>query len=494
MMSSMNPQINNQRENLNILNKNFMTLNNNKINTEKNFSIDISGNNQINENEDNLSDINNNNLEGENLYKKNIKYTLETLTDGKRDELFKKYETVETQQEDLDKKENNYDKNNFQNNLQNNFQNNNNNNNNIKIENTEDELENNNEENFINYMPNNNNENNNNKLMNNMFQRNLTETNLNKKNVEFQFTKATNYSDNKLNINTAPNQKNQFNETATINYLPRQNSSPIKLNNNISNYKYNNISIAESNSKNKINEEQNPSVNEMMYNYQKEIENLKQQIETLQSNTDVLKSKLQSEKIRYTQLIQMNEEKNKDNEMILNKIAEILQVNSIEQIFPKINELLFKLNSKEGNFNNEIIDENENKIRDELIQKLKGLYITLTDSSPNEVIEIKNLWRWIKNLIHTVKQLALEKEMMNNQNMRINNDEYKKFCIKLIQENYLQNLDELKAFINELLLRKNMMNENIEYNNNILINNQNNNNQYYKNQYQQNKNKNPYSH
>ena len=83
---------------------------------------------------------------------------------------------------------------------------------------------------------------------------------------------------------------------------------------------------------------------------------------------------------------------------------------------------------------------------------------------------------------------------MNNKNIRINNDEYKKFCIKLIQENYLQNLDELKAFINELLLRKNMMNENIEYNNNILINNQNNNNQYYKNQYQQNKNKNSYSH
>ena len=190
----------------------------------------------------------------------------------------------------------------------------------------------------------------------------------------------------------------------------------------------------------------------------------------------------------------MNEEKNKDNEMILNKIAEILQVNSIEQIFPKINELLFKLNSKEGNFNNEIIDENENKIRDELIQKLKGLYITLTNSPPNENIEIKNLWRWIKSLIHTVKQLALEKEMMNNQNMRINNDEYKNFCITLIQENYLQNLDELKAFINELLLRKNIMNENNEYNNNILINNNNNNNQYYKNQYQQNKNKNPYSH
>ena len=139
MMSSMNPQINNQRENLNILNKNFMTLNNNKINTEKNLPIDISGNNQINENEDNLSDINNNDIEGENLYKKNINYTLETLTEGKRDELFKKYETVETQQEDLDKKENNYDKNNFQNNLQNNFQNNNNNNNNIKIENLEDE-------------------------------------------------------------------------------------------------------------------------------------------------------------------------------------------------------------------------------------------------------------------------------------------------------------------------------------------------------------------
>ena len=231
----------------------------------------------------------------------------------------------------------------------------------------------------------------------------------------------------------------------------------------------------------------------MIYNYQKEIENLKQQIETLQSNTDILKSKLQSEKIRYSQLIQMNEEKNKDNELILNKIAEILKVNSIEQIFPKINEILYKLNNKENNNNNnnnnnKYIDKKENQIRDELILKLKSLYITLTDSSPNEDIDIKSLWRWIKNLIHTVKQLALEKEMMNNKNN--NNDEYKIFCLQLIQQNYLKNLDELKAFINQLLMRNNEdFEEEDLMNNNNNQNFNNNNNRIYKNQ----NNNNPYS-
>ena len=105
MMSSMNPN-NIQRENLNIQNKNFMTLNN--INNEKKIPVNISSNNPINENEDNLSDLNNDILEGENIYQKNINYTLETLTEGKRDELFKKYETVDSHLEEERNENNNY--------------------------------------------------------------------------------------------------------------------------------------------------------------------------------------------------------------------------------------------------------------------------------------------------------------------------------------------------------------------------------------------------
>ena len=189
MMSSMNPN-NIQRENLNIQNKNFMTLNN--MNNEKKIPVNISPNNPINENEDNLSDLNNEISEGENIYHKNINY------EGKRDELFKKYETVDSHLEDERNENNNNCQNNIQddNNVDENYNENNNNNNNIKIENENfEEMENNNEENNMNYMPNNNN-NNLNKInfMSNMFVRNKTENNNNSNNnnninKEFQFTK-----------------------------------------------------------------------------------------------------------------------------------------------------------------------------------------------------------------------------------------------------------------------------------------------------------------
>ena len=93
--------------------------------------------------------------------------------------------------------------------------------------------------------------------------------------------------------------------------------------------------------------------------------------------------------------------------------------------------------------------------------KLKGLYITLTGSNPKDEIEIKTLWRWIKHLINTVKQLALEKEKNLELYQNMNEiDECKEFCEDLMGELNLQSLDELKMAINNILNQNNNMNNN----------------------------------
>ena len=103
-----------------------------------------------------------------------------------------------------------------------------------------------------------------------------------------------------------------------------------------------------------------------------------------------------------------------------------------------------------------------NKIRDELISKLQNLYLSLTGSDEKkEEVTIKILWRWIKHLINTVKQLALEKEKNLELYQNINEiDECKEFCEDLIGELNLQSLDELKMVINNLLNQNNSMTNN----------------------------------
>ena len=93
---------------------------------------------------------------------------------------------------------------------------------------------------------------------------------------------------------------------------------------------------------------------------------------------------------------------------------------------------------------------------------MQNLYLSLTGSNEKkEEITIQILWRWIKHLINTVKQLALEKEknLKIFQNMQ-EIDEYKEYCKELISDFDLQSLNELKIFINNLLKQNNIIKEN----------------------------------
>lgn len=193
--------------------------------------------------------------------------------------------------------------------------------------------------------------------------------------------------------------------------------------------------------------------------YLAEIEKLKSEINNLKKNNDYLSSQLKEEQRKNEQLFSIQKAKEEGENSILSEISHCLQVSSFEEILPKLNEIINYLNNNvNSNMNKNNNQDNENKIRDELISKLQNLYLSLTGSNEKkEEITIKILWRWIKHLINTVKQLALEKEKNIEIYQNIQEiDDCKEYCEELITEFNLQSLDELKMFIDNLLKQNNI--------------------------------------
>jgi hypothetical protein len=197
--------------------------------------------------------------------------------------------------------------------------------------------------------------------------------------------------------------------------------------------------------------------------YLAEMEKLRKEINNLKQNNEYLNNQLKEEQRKNEQLISKQKAKDENENSILSEIAVCLQVSSYDEILPKLNEIINYLNNNVNSNNNNNINNNnklnkDNKIRDELISKLQSLYLSLTGSNEKiEEVTIKILWRWIKHLINTVKQLALEKE--KNIEIYQNNQEFedcRDFCEELITELNLQSLDELKMFIENLLKQSNI--------------------------------------
>ena len=284
---------------------------------------------------------------------------------------------------------------------------------------------------------------------------------INTNNLTSDYLKNNNTS-NYLSNNLNTNNNNSINLNFDVNkYRGKKNySTPILnevSNNNINNstnlpvfYNNNNINSYDNNN---LNLNIGTSNNHNSDIYLSEIEKLKKEILSLQNNNNMLLNQLKEERNKNEQLMQKNIGGNNNNsDMILSEISHCLQVNSFEDILPKLNEIINFLNNNTNN-KNPIMKNDENKIRDELISKLQNLYLSLTGSNEKkEEITIKILWRWIKHLINTVKQLALEKEknLEMYQNMQ-ESDDCKEFCEELIMAFNLQSLDELKMFIEDLL-------------------------------------------
>ena len=242
-----------------------------------------------------------------------------------------------------------------------------------------------------------------------------------------------------------------LNEYKYTNDTFKYNKNNYNENNNIysTSYRTSHSNIYNNENKNYYNNNDNEIMkykdNEIM-KYKDEIKQLKEEITNLRLNNKNLENQIELDKNKFNEIIEMNDSKLKENENLLLNIMSFIKVNSVEEIIPKLNQFLSLLN------NNNFIGKTQENIRDELIKKLKGLYITLTGGNLNEDIDIKTLWRWIKHLINTVKQLALEKENI----IKNEKDEYKQFCLQLMSKYNIKNLPELKNFIDNSLSMNNI--------------------------------------
>ena len=181
----------------------------------------------------------------------------------------------------------------------------------------------------------------------------------------------------------------------------------------------------------------------------------------MKKNNEFLQTQLKEEQRKNEQLFSIQKAKDENENSILAEIAHCLQVASFDEILPKLNEIINYLNNNvNSNATKNKNQDGNNKIKDELISKLQNLYLSLTGSDEKkEEVTIKILWRWIKHLINTVKQLALEKEKNIEVYQNIQEiDECKEFCDDLITELNLQNLDELKMFLTNVLNQNNASN------------------------------------
>ena len=262
-----------------------------------------------------------------------------------------------------------------------------------------------------------------------------------------------NTQNNSINLNLGLQNKKNY-STPILNELPNvqniqniQNQEKKDYNKSMDMYERN------------ISPPQNQQNNEL---YLAEIDRLNKEINDLKKNNEILGEQLKEEKRKNEQLFSIQKAKDENENSILGEIAHCLQVASFDEILPKLNEIINYLNNNvnSNNTKNRNQDGN-NKIRDELISKLQNLYLSLTGSDEKkEEVTIKILWRWIKHLINTVKQLALEKEKNLELYQNIHEiDECKEFCEDLMGELNLQSLEELKMVINSLLNQNNNNNQ-----------------------------------
>jgi hypothetical protein len=200
--------------------------------------------------------------------------------------------------------------------------------------------------------------------------------------------------------------------------------------------------------------------------YEDEINKLKEEIANLENDNDILSNQLIEEERKNEELLLLKKEKEENDNSILTDISHCLQVNSLDEILPKLTEMINYLTK----YNND----KSSKVKEDIISKLKSLYIVANNSKEKkENISIQDLWRWIKQLIEEVDELSIEKERYEEIYNRESNDIYKNFCEKLIQEFGLNSFDELKFFINDLMTKNDINKKRVEKLRKVLMNNNN---------------------
>ncbi len=194
--------------------------------------------------------------------------------------------------------------------------------------------------------------------------------------------------------------------------------------------------------------------------YQNEISKLKEEIKNLEEENEILETEIgeEEQKNYYLQTNKFIKDKN-DEETIL-KIKNFLNLDNKEKIIPQLKEMIIYI---EKNYDSIEFPNKEAKLRDELIEKLEGLYITLTGNKNCENIEINIIWKWIKHLVNVLEDLNKEKENNIKIYQQINeNDKYKNFCSELLNEFNLNSIENLKDYIKSLLMENNINERRVE--------------------------------
>ena len=270
---------------------------------------------------------------------------------------------------------------------------------------------------------------------------------------------------NKISIEENSNGKNENSDNGDLE-AGDQNEN-IYLNNN--NFGNNSPHFKKNNNKKlmtKILDLNKNEYDEPKIQYEDEINRLKQEIANLENDNDFLSNQLIEEEKKNEELLAIKNEKEENDNSILSEISHCLQVNSFDEILPKLTEMINYLTK----YNND----KASKIKEDTISKLKSLYIITNDSKEKkENISIQDLWRWIKQLIEEVNELSIEKEKCEEIYNRNNNDIYKIFCEKLIREFGLNSFDELKFFINDLMAKNDLNKKRVEKLRKVLMNNDN---------------------
>ncbi len=194
----------------------------------------------------------------------------------------------------------------------------------------------------------------------------------------------------------------------------------------------------------------NTNINNISYKnieYELEIQRLKKQYNSLKFRNKFLLTKLDD-------LIKSNTLLEEDiNTNILDKygINEIINDYSFSNnnlnSFEKINEIY-------------LICEDLN-LKNELINGLKTLYILKNNElqiGKNEELNIKVIWRWIKNLIENIKNTN---EEVNNfkiglEHLKEEKQIFKDFCLDLMEKFNIEDIEELKNQINSLIINRNI--------------------------------------
>ncbi len=100
-------------------------------------------------------------------------------------------------------------------------------------------------------------------------------------------------------------------------------------------------------------------------------------------------------------------------------------------------------------------------LKEEFINGLKTLYILKNPNNEiikNEELNIKKLWRWLKDIIENIRTTNDENDnfKIGLEHLKEEKQIFKDFCLDLMEKFNIEDIEELKNQINSLIINRNI--------------------------------------